>query len=67
MFNEIMEKAERDRLVNEITTKFWSSSDVDTIMRTAILELSRTLKASKGLIQLKVAETEIDTLDMGNV
>jgi two-component system sensor histidine kinase DevS len=67
MLNEIMEKAERDRLVNEITAKFWSSSDVDTIMRTAILELGRALKASKGLIQLKVAETEIDTLDMGNV
>ena len=65
MLNEIMEKAERDRLVNEITAKFWSSSDVDTIMRTAILELGRALKASKGLIQLKVAETEIDTLCPG--
>lgn len=67
MLNEIMEKAERDRLVNEITAKFWSSSDVDTIMRTAILELGRTLKASKGLIQLKVPETEIDTFDLGGV
>ena len=67
MFNEIMEKAERDRLVNEITTKFWSSTDMDTIMRTAILELGRALNASKGLIQLKVPETEIDTLDMGSV
>ncbi len=67
MLNEITEKAERDRLVNEITAKFWSSTDVDSIMRTAILELGRTLKASKGLIQLKVPETEIDTFDMENV
>lgn len=64
MLNEIHAKAHRNRIVSEITAKFWTSSDVDTIMRTAILELGRTLKASKGLIQLKMPEIEVDNMDI---
>ena len=67
MLEEIQGKAERDRIVSAITAKFWASSDVDTIMRTAILELSRTLKASKGLIQLKVDESGTETMDIESI
>jgi GAF domain-containing protein len=67
MLEEIQGKAERDRIVSGITAKFWASSDVETIMRTAIMELGRTLKASKGLIQLKVDESGIETMDIESV
>jgi len=47
-------RAERERVVTEITSRVRASTDVDTILQTAIGELGRTLRASDGLIRLQV-------------
>jgi len=50
--------AQYNRSVAEITSKVWSSTNVDTILRTALQELGKTLGASDGVIELYVPETE---------
>ncbi len=50
---ESNQRIDRERIVKDITTKLWSSTDVNTILRTAILELGRSLHASEGLIKLE--------------
>ena len=52
LLDETQRRAARDRLAAEITARVRASTDVDTILRTAILELGRALRASDGLIQL---------------
>jgi GAF domain-containing protein len=47
-------QAERERLLKEISSKLMSSTDMDTILRTAIHELGRALRASEGIIQLEM-------------
>jgi GAF domain-containing protein len=46
-------QAERERVSAEITSKLWASTDIHTILRTAIQELGRRLEASEGMIQLQ--------------
>ena len=56
--------ARHNRVVAELSSKVWASSDIDTILRTTLTELTNTLKASQGLIQLEISDhngiTEID-------
>lgn len=52
LLEETRRRAERERLTAEITARVRASTEVDTILRTAIGELGRTLRASEGLIQL---------------
>jgi hypothetical protein len=49
-------RADRERWVAEITTRVRASTQVDTILRSSILELGRTLRASEGLIQLDTGD-----------
>ncbi|MEA3342005.1 MAG: GAF domain-containing protein, partial [Chloroflexota bacterium] len=46
-------RAERERLTADITAHVRASTEVDTIMRTAIRELGQALRASDGLIRLR--------------
>lgn len=55
--------AERERTLNEISTKIWSSTEIDEQLRIAIYELGHTLRASKGLIQLELSEEVITAED----
>lgn len=48
--------AERERIVADITRAVWASSDIETIVRTALYKLGQSMKASEGLIQLEVQE-----------
>ncbi|HDQ70611.1 MAG TPA: sensor histidine kinase [Chloroflexi bacterium] len=57
LLRETQLRAERERLVSNISAKVRASTDVDSILRTAIRELGRALHASEGLINLSV-ETE---------
>ena len=43
LFREEQARARREQLLREIATKVRSSTDVDTIMRTAVTEIGRTL------------------------
>ncbi len=45
-------RAERERLTSDITAQVRASTDVDTILRTAIRELGQALRASDGAIRL---------------
>lgn len=46
-------QAERERIAAEISAKLWASTDIHTILHTAIQELSRKLEASEGTILLQ--------------
>ena len=56
LFQRAQARAERERLVAEITDQIRTSPQVDSILRTAIGELGRALRASEGWIRLDVAE-----------
>lgn len=49
-------QAERERIAAEISSKLWASTDIHTILRTAIQELSQRLEATEGTIQLQVQD-----------
>jgi GAF domain-containing protein len=51
------QQAERERIASEIIAKLWSSTDIQTILRTAIYELCRSLEADDGMIQLHLPES----------
>ncbi len=53
LLEEIQERAERERLVSEITSKVRASSEVDNILRIAAQELGRSLGVSEVLVQLR--------------
>ena len=52
LMEDTYRQAERDRIATEITSKLWNSSDIDTILQTAIRELGQSLEVSDALIEL---------------
>lgn len=53
LLEEIQYRAERERVVNEISTKVRSASDVDSVLRVAIQELGKSLGVSEVMVQLR--------------
>ena len=53
LLEEIQFRAERERLVGEISSKVRAASDVDTVMRVAIEELGKSLGVSEVMVQLR--------------
>ncbi len=58
LLDETQRRAAQDRLMAEIIGRVRASTEVDTILRTAILELGRALRASDGLIRLEFSDGE---------
>ncbi len=56
LLEETQRRAEQERLSAEISSRVWSSTDVDTILRTAVRELGRSLRASDAWIELEVGD-----------
>ena len=56
LFEETQRKAQRDRIAAELSTKIWSSSDVENILQTAVRELGSALQVSQGTIRLSLPE-----------
>ncbi len=56
LLEEAQRRAERERLVSEITARVRRPLDVDTILRTAMQELGAALGASEGLVRLGTEE-----------
>ncbi len=54
LLEDTQRHVERERFLAELSNKVHASTDVDSILHTAILELGRTLRASEGLIHLDV-------------
>ncbi len=57
LVEETQKAALHDRIVKEISSKAWSTTDIDTILQTTLQELGRTLQASHGIIQLDIQDT----------
>jgi GAF domain-containing protein len=53
LLEELQHQAELEHLVAEFSTKLWASSDLNTIARTAVQELGRTLNVSDASIELQ--------------
>ncbi len=52
LYESSTQRAQRERLVAEITAKVRASSDVEGVMRTAVRELGRVMGADRALVQL---------------
>jgi GAF domain-containing protein len=53
LVEEIQNRAERERMIGDISAKIRSSSDVDKVLRIAAEELGRSLGIPEVLVQLR--------------
>lgn len=53
LLEEIQLRAERDRLVSDISSKVRSAPDVDSVLRIAIQEIGQSLGVSEVMVQLR--------------
>ena len=56
LLEETQRRAERERLTAEIVARVRASAHVDTILRTAVREMGRALRASEGIIHVAIGE-----------
>lgn len=56
LFEETQRSAQRERIAADLSSKIWASTDVDTILQTAVKELSSALSASEGSISLTLGD-----------
>jgi GAF domain-containing protein len=56
LVEESQRDATHDRVVADIVSKAWASTNIDTILQTTVRELGQALDASEALIQLKVKD-----------
>lgn len=56
LVEETQQSALFNRTVADVTNRIWQSTDIDTILRTSLRELSQILQASDGFIQLNLPE-----------
>jgi len=59
LYQNTQMRAERERVLTEITSKVRASTNVDVILQTAIRELAEALRVPKGSIQLRSYGGEI--------
>ena len=50
--------AQQDRMITDLSSKVWASTDIDTILQTTLRELVQGLHATNGLIMLDMVEPE---------
>ncbi len=65
LLEETQRRAERERLSAEISSQVWGSADIDTILRTAVRELGKTLRASDARIELGIENGNGASRDVG--
>ena len=53
LFEQTKQRAERERLISDITAKIRGSTNVDLILQTSVKEISQALRLTRGAIQLK--------------
>jgi GAF domain-containing protein/HAMP domain-containing protein len=56
LLEETRRRAERERLTAEISSRVRASADVDAVLRTAVRELGRSLRASDAWIELELED-----------
>jgi GAF domain-containing protein len=52
LLEETRRRVEQERATSQITTQLWSSTDIDTILRTTLLALGDTLQVQEGWVEL---------------
>jgi GAF domain-containing protein len=52
LLEETQRRAAQERVLSDITAQVRASTQVDTILRTAVREIGRALRASEGVIKL---------------
>jgi GAF domain-containing protein len=52
LLDETRQRVEQEKVAAGITSKVWGSTDIDTILRTALKELGTALDASEAVIEL---------------
>ncbi len=52
LLEETQRRAERERVVSEISSRIWATTDMEALLRTTIKELGRALNVTEGVIQL---------------
>jgi GAF domain-containing protein/HAMP domain-containing protein len=57
LLEESQSTAMREKFVTEITNKIWASTSMDSVLQTAIRELSQILDASEATIELNIEES----------
>lgn len=55
LFTQSQRAAERERLVNEISTRLTGQTDIDHILRTAVREVGQALRAPQVTVSLRAA------------
>jgi len=55
LYEDTQNRAEHERILAEITTKVRATTDINTIMQTAMLELATALNVPQGAIRLQAA------------
>jgi GAF domain-containing protein len=58
LFEETARRAERERLVSQVTTRIGESTNFDRILQTTIQELNRTLGATRTFVHLGVPDND---------
>jgi PAS domain S-box-containing protein len=58
LFADTQRRAERERLIGEITTKIRASTDMRDILETAAVELGQALGTSRAFVQVGIEELE---------
>jgi hypothetical protein len=53
LLEEIQLRAERERLVSEVSSKVRAAADVDSVLKIAIEEIGKSLGVSEVMVQLK--------------
>jgi GAF domain-containing protein len=64
LFAETQRRAERERLIGDITSKIRASTDMHDILETAAVELGQALGTSRALI--RVGLQDLDASQSGN-
>ena len=55
LYEDTQTRAEQERILAEITTKVRATTDINTILQTAVLELATALNVPQGAIRLQAA------------
>jgi GAF domain-containing protein len=61
LFQEALQRAEREQSVVQITNKIRASQDIDSILRTAVEEMRQAVGAKRAMIRLAPVPAEIRT------
>lgn len=56
LLEETRRRADRERVLTEVSGKIWASTDLDTILQTAIQEIGRVMNAAEGTIEIRIED-----------